>query len=255
MGKFEDFILNELEKRFPNYLKIGDEYLIRKQYIKAIESYQKAMEAQSQNPYLYYNWAACHFALGQHEEATKKLKISVRLKPDFSDAFVSWGLALMSQHRLREAVNKFKKASKISPDDPKVWFNYGSVLEMLEYPEDALKMYLKTLELAPVTGDGTELTAPREHVQALNKIALMELGKNNYKEAIKMYQQAVKLDPKFSPAYYNLAVSLAKIGKNDAAIKSLARAMDNDASIFNRAKEEPAFEPLKAEPEFKKLIP
>jgi tetratricopeptide (TPR) repeat protein len=255
MGNLNDFILKELEKRFPNYLKMGDECLVRKDYRRALEFYQKAEAAQGSNPYLHYNWAACFFALEEYDAAITRFKIAVKLKPDFTDAYINWGITLMNKHRLREAVKKFKQASKIAPDDPKVYLNMGIVLEMLEYPEDAEENFLKVLEKTSPTQEHGDLKASNERIIALNKLALLDMKKDKLQEAINKFQQIVKIDPKFAPAYYNLAIVHANTGKDSKAIENLAKAIDYDGSAFRRAKEEPAFKKLQNNEAFKKLIP
>lgn len=255
MSIIKDFILQQLEKVFPNYLKLGDECFLKKEYAKAIEFYKKGERVQGYNPYLHYNWAACLYALGKYEESIPRFKKAITIKHDFADAFCNWGLALINVGHPEQSIKQFKRAAKISPNDPKIYFNWGIALEKLNNIEEAVQLYQKVINLTPTTFVNGNETADRNHIMALNQLALYDLKKEDYKESAKKYQQLVKLDPNFAPGYYNLAIVFARLNKPDMAVKSLKKAVLNDPKAAQRIKDEPAFATLASLPEFKELLP
>lgn len=254
MGNIKEFILKKLESAFPNYLKLGDEQLIKKKYAKAIEFYIKAEPVHNKNHYLYYNWAAALYALGKYDEAIDKFKLTVHINPEFSDAHCNWGLALMNKGRLREAVSKFKQASKLNPNDPKIFLNYGLVLEQLNYSEDATKMYNKVIDLVAPESQNSCDCLDQNFIMALNQLALQNIKREKYLEASYKYEKIVRLDPIFSPGYYNLAICYAKINKPAEAVECLKAAIVTGKGVLKRAKTEPAFKVLEFRPDYKEII-
>lgn len=254
MGKIDDFLLKKLEETYPNLLKAGDDYLLKKEYKEAIALYKKAEQTHATNPYLYYNRATCYFALGNFTEAIKDFKRTVRLKNDFTDAYCNWALSLMSLDRYRESVKIFKDGIKTNPEDPKINLHYALVQEKLDNYDEAKKYCNKVLELCPIKIDGFKQEANQFHIMALNQLALIEIKQNKHQEAINQYQKIVKLNPKFAPAFYNMAICYTNLKKADMAIKCLAKAKEIDYKVSKRAKEDPNFKPLENLQSFKDLF-
>lgn len=238
MGSFKKLILNKLEQMFPNYLKLGNDCLLKKKYKEAIENYKKALPIQGANPLLHYNWAASLFAIGEYKESLSKFKQATRIKNDFTDAYVHWGLALINLNQPHQAFSKFKYAEKYNPTDPKIHFHFGLLLEQLEKTEDAMQKYEKVIELSTAK-DGDENN--QYHIMALNQLALIQLRQENYPETAKRYTHLLKLSPDFAPAYYNLAIANLQMQKNEESVQNLKRAIELDYQVTQRVRKDPAF--------------
>lgn len=246
MGKFTDSIKNKFDKMFPNYLKLGDEQLAKKNYKKAIEFYQQGLVIQGYNPFLHYNWAACLFALGRYEEACKKFKRATRIKKDFGDAYLYWGQALININQPHQAYSKFKYAAMFNKEDPRPYFHWGLLLEQLEKHDEAKEKYDRVLEL---TAKDEQNRFRHYRLMTLNQFAQKELGKLNFSGACTKFQEILNIDPDFGPALYNYAIAAARTGQLDTAARNLKKAIDQDLKLAKRAKIEPAFEKIFNHPE------
>lgn len=246
MGSFKKLILNKLEQMFPNYLKLGNECLLKKKYKDAIANYKKALPIQGSNPLLHYNWAASLFAIGEYQESLSKFKRATKLKNDFTDAYVHWGLALINLNQPHQAFSKFKYAEKYNPTDPKIHFHFGLLLEQLEKTEDAVKKYNKVIELS--TTKDADINN-QYHIMTLNQLALILLRQENYPETVKRYTSLVKLSPDFAPAYYNLAIANLQMQKKEEAVQNLKKAIEIDYQVINRIKKDTAFSVLLTHPD------
>lgn len=255
MGKIRELILKKLEDIYPNYLKLGDERLLKKDYKGAIEFYKKALPIQFKSPYLHYNWATALFAIGSYKEATTRFKRALIIKPDFADAYVHWGLALIHMNQPHPAMHKFKHAARIAPEDPKIYFHWGMLMEQLGKPEFANEKYSKVLELTPVNKNTPDNKFNEYHLMALNQLALYEIKVQNYAEAINKYQRLVELSPDFTPAYYNIAAAAVHLKKNDLAATNLKKAIEQDINVVKRIKQDPIFKNLLGHDILKPLIP
>lgn len=244
-------ILSILEKFIPNYIKLGDDCLISKQYLKAIEYYKKASLIKPNNSILHYNLATCLYALGRYDEAIKQFEITVKLDPNLLDAHLNWGLALFVQNQIAESMEKFETCIKMNPKDSRAFFNYGLTLEKINKIPEAENMYKKVLEISTQNSENNQ--NKRNLILSLNQLALIDLKKSNFKDSIHKYQELLKLDNLFSPAYYNIAIAFTKINKFDYAIKNLEMFISLNPDGPQKILTEPIFTSLMQLPEFKKL--
>jgi hypothetical protein len=92
--------------------------------------------------------------------------------------------------------------------------------------------------------DGWELWAP------LNP--LYEAGE--YAEAADRGRQLVEAHPQYTGLFYNLACCESLAGRTADAVDHLGRAIDRSEESRAYAKDDPDFDPIRAEPAFKELI-
>jgi tetratricopeptide (TPR) repeat protein len=252
---FGGSFFKKLNDMFPNRQKLGDECLAKKKYKEAIEHYEQALAIQQANPYLHYNWATCLFALGRYKESLSKFRRAVHLKPDFSDALCHWGIALIHINQPHQAMSKFLKASYANPDDPKIYFHWGLLFEQLDKMDKAFEKYNKVLELTPVVQEDGEQKVNKFRVMTLNQMAIVELNKKNYPEALRKYKEIVDLAPEFPPVYYNIAIAYANTNNIDEAARNLKIAIDKDLNAVKRARIEGAFAKVLVHPELQSYFP
>jgi tetratricopeptide (TPR) repeat protein len=73
-------------------------------------------------------------------------------------------------------------------------------------------------------------------------------------KAIEHYEQAIKLDPKFSKALYNLACEYAKDSQPEKALVNLEKALALSTQLKMLARQDPDFASLRDQEAFKKLM-
>ena len=251
---FKDLISNKLDKMFPHHLKTGDEYLMKQNYKKAIEYYEKAAEVQGQNPHLYYNWAASLYALGKYKESLEMFKRAVHYKPDYSDAYCHWGLALANLGQPHQAVNKFRAAKKIAPNDPKIYFHMGMLMENILKHDKATENYNKVIELCVLNPPASGEEPNMYHIMALNQLALQDLRNKKFAEAGKKFKELVTLSPDFGPAYFNLAMTNVKTNQPEEAVKNLLKSIEINPEAAHRVKQEKAFQNILKHPDLQNVI-
>lgn len=70
------------------------------------------------------------------------------------------------------------------------------------------------------------------------------MKKGRSEEALYPLQEAVRLDPSLSDAFYNLAVAAARMGDREDAVRWLHQALERDPSLASVARNEKAFQDL-----------
>ncbi len=124
--------LNELEKSVAIFPKFGDAYNQmgmtwdrKKNYQKALESYQKAVGTNENNPMVYNNMATLYFNTGQYNEAFKMFEKAVKLKPDYAEAYMNMGSTYGSTKQYDNAISCFLKAIKLDPQLAQAYYFMG----------------------------------------------------------------------------------------------------------------------------------
>ena len=155
-------------------------------------------------------------------EAIPHLKRAIELDPTFAMA-----------HALMSAVYANTGQSALAPSFSRRAFELRDRVSERErffiswrYYRDAIQAWDKALELA----QSWTATYPREAV-AFNSLgsALIRLGR--FDESVQAFRDAIGLDPRFSPAYSNLAASLLGVDRLAEARAVLQQAADRKLSF------------------------
>jgi FkbM family methyltransferase len=141
------------------------------------------------------------------DEALMNYERAVALKPDFAEAIINCGNALLVLRRPEEALATFDRALQIRPDYVQALNNRGTVLLTLKRPLDALAAYDRALAIRP---DYADALSNRGN-------ALLELDKPN--EALTSYDRALALLPNQPHALCNRGKALRELGRPEAALE------------------------------------
>ena len=98
------------------YLSIGDEYFKKRQYEKAVESFQQAAHLNPDNALAHSNIGLSYYESGKHAEAIEPLKQAISLKPDYINAHYILGAAY---HRVGEKDAALEQHEILRRLDPK----------------------------------------------------------------------------------------------------------------------------------------
>ena len=198
-----------------------------------------------------------HFRLGlkhhqaeEYLEAAEEYKTASELKPEYSEAYNNWGVALMelaeiksgneAEELYKEACKKYDKAITYKQDYHEAYYNWGVALmelaeiksgnEAEELYKEACKKYDKAI------------TYKQDYHEAYNNWAnsLSELAKTKsgseaeelYKEAFEKYNLATTYKQDDHQVYYNWGVALMKL----ATIKSGNEAEELYEEAFEKYK-------------------
>lgn len=97
---------------------------------QAEREYKKCMQIEPKYPFPYYNYALILREKGDLEGAIDNFQTTVRLKPDFSEAWRDLGLAIFeraSSGDLLQALDALEKAEKLVPNNPKIHYHLGII--------------------------------------------------------------------------------------------------------------------------------
>ena len=198
-----------------------------------------------------------HFRLGlkhhqaeEYLEAAEEYKTASELKPEYSEAYNNWGVALMelaeiksgneAEELYKEACKKYDKAITYKQDYHEAYYNWGIALVKLAKTKsgsEAEELYKEAFEKYKLA-----TTYKKDDHEAYNNwgLALCLLAKTKsgseaeelYKEAFEKYNLATTYKQDDHQVYYNWGVALMKL----ATIKSGNEAEELYEEAFEKYK-------------------
>jgi len=199
----------ELDPDDPDVLALRGSCLTRLgRHEAALEVYDRVLEIDPDPmPTTYYNRALSKAGLGRHEQALEDYDRAIELEPDSARAHFYRAVSKASLGRHRTALPDFDRALELAPRYPEGHYNRGVCRGKLGLYREAIDDYTRALELDP--GSLKPL---------LNRaFALARLGRHT--EALEDYDRAIELEPAHPLAYHKRAVSLTRLGRYAEAIE------------------------------------
>jgi len=155
---------------------------------------------------------------------------------DAANAFRA-GVRLLREQKPHEAAEAFQKAARLDSSYPYVSIYLGDALLQLKKYDQALQCYWRSLASDPPVGG--------ESFRALEGVGCAYLGfatepgnedltgpmkKKLIKDAIRCFDQVIKISPKYAPAYNNRGRAYHLLGDADRAITDFSKAIELDSA-------------------------
>ena len=199
------------------YLQLADLYFERGEYEQAIRTYLSAIELISEN---------------QHSQPAGTANI-----------FYNLGNSYLRAQQLEAAVSAYQQAVEINPEMISAWANMGTVLleterfdSAIAACQSALKAHTTTLSLGKVSGvSPSELSNIEFTLKTAQDIKAGEYTMQAYRlwrqglsagnrgdilTALKLWEQAVTLSPRYATAHENLTWGYFNLQQFDDAIQA-----------------------------------
>ncbi|HVU45241.1 MAG TPA: tetratricopeptide repeat protein [Terracidiphilus sp.] len=168
-----------------------------------------------------------------HAERQRHLEQAVKLSPDFSPAWMALGREDYQGQQYDEAARAFAKVDRDGPDGLEAGFYRGLSLLFSGDYSHAEQVFAQVARILPLG-------------EVLNNqgVAVSRQGH----DATALFVQAASADPNAADYHFNLAVSLQRHGKTDAALNELAQCLklrpsDSEAQALQAAWKSPAVVP------------
>jgi tetratricopeptide (TPR) repeat protein len=154
-----------------------------------------------------------------------------------ADAFQA-GRRLLREQKPREAAEAFQKVARLDSSYPEVYIYLGDALLQLKKYEEALACYGKSLATDPPSGG--EVFRALEGVGCVYLAVASEPKKEDLTEpmqkkfindAIRCFDQVIKISPKYAPVYNNRGRAYHLKGDTDRAIADFSKAIELDPAF------------------------
>ena len=209
-----------------------------------------------------------HHIAKEYLEAIEEYKAATELKPEYSEAYYNWGVALMglaktksgneAEELYKEACKKYDKAITYKQDYHEAYYNWGvALMELAEIKSgnEAEELYKEAFEKYKLA---TTYKQDDHNTYDAWGLALVELAKTKsgseaeelLNEAIKKFQQAVE----YGGDAYHLANLYGLIGKKAEALKYLDIALSRNEITINFVEQDEDWEEFRNDPDFQNLL-
>ena len=152
-------------------------------------------------------------------------------------------LTAKSQDMTGEAIQLFKKVIDLDPDHPEAYLHLGNLYFFQRQDiEKAQNMYREAVRI------------DQDNKIAYNNIGVTYLHQERYGKAEANFKAALKRDPGYVDALYNLACVATRQGRSGEAVNYLRSAAGINPEAASWAADDQDFETLKGNPEFDAFI-
>ncbi|NXA36896.1 TMTC3 protein, partial [Eudromia elegans] len=180
------------------------------------------------------------------EEADQLYRQAISMRPDFKQAYISRGELLLKMNKPLKAKEAYLRALELDRTNADLWYNLAIVYIELKDPAEALKNFNRALELNPMhklalfnsallmQESGDARLRPEAKQRLLNYVKEEPQDANGYfnlgmlamddkkdTEAEAWMKKAIRLQPNFRSALFNLALLYSQTAKELMALPIL----------------------------------
>ncbi len=107
------------------YFSRGTGFDQSKMYQEAIDAYEQSLKIKPDFADAYINLGIDYYELGKYEKAINAFKQAIRIKPDLLSAYNKLGAAYIICGEYSKAIDTFKKVIEVDPNNISAHFNLG----------------------------------------------------------------------------------------------------------------------------------
>ena len=195
-GAEADEAFREYLDRDPERAVIAEAMQLQRdeKYAEAIPIYADLLKKNPKNINAMHNLALCYWHGEKRlDDAHAMLRRVTQLASDFAAAWLNLGTLLYEMNKYQESIAAHQKAAQLDPNDVEVWSGLGSSYARAMMPDEAINAFEKSIEL----GNN------RAGMLSAYAWELKTVGRQE--DALRAYRKAVKVRPRFGPAYWSMA--------------------------------------------------
>ena len=207
----------------------------------ALDSFQKAVKAESTNAEALFGYGKALVLLGRADEAVSPLTRAVTADPKNAEAFRLRGSAYAALYKTKQAIEDLKHSIELNPEDHESYFTLGAVQMRLEEYKPAVDQFIEAIKhYKPKSGD-EDLPYYQGHLtlaaayNELGKAAKDAAAKKAAYEAAAAEAQKIvaQLDTKnpthvkiLAAALFSRGVAERMLGQLGPAVRTLTQAIE-----------------------------
>lgn len=165
------------------------------------------------------------YEAGKYREAAEHYALASKIKPEVFRAFYALGAAHEAAGQFKEAASAYKTATALKPDP------------LSDDPSAPFKLQYALANSQAASGQHAEaVTTYRQVIEQIEKagarmanpyynLALSLVALNRQQEAIAAFTKAVEIDPDYAEAHYNLGVIHSKTEHYAEAVEAFKKAI------------------------------
>lgn len=194
------------------YSSIGVEYMLLKEYDKALHFLKKGLDGCPDISEQYLEITNCYFNLDMSDDAVEFFKSEIDKNPHNIAAWMSLGNCYLRLHLLEKAVEQYEYALAIDQHYDTAYTNIATIFNELERYQDTID----------IVEEAIRNNVKKPLLYCLYGEALHKTGKKL--EAINCYNKVIEIDENVAEAYAGIAFIFCEEENHQSAIKFLEHA-------------------------------
>ncbi|MBI2565862.1 MAG: tetratricopeptide repeat protein [Candidatus Schekmanbacteria bacterium] len=221
---------SELDPTSANaFFDMGAIYYQKGDTESAVKSFLTAKDLSPNNPEVYFNLGASYNKMEQVDKAEETLRECLRLKKDHLKATYLLGLVLTKMKRFDDAIVVYQGAISANGSDWNLHYLLGNSYYLKGSEDNAITAYERALEL-----NRGNVQVANNLGNLYYKRGNYERAQKYYKEGLAdvagELERGAVVDKKFALPFYNLGNSLYQNQQYDEAVKAYQNALKIDAN-------------------------
>ncbi|KST65182.1 tetratricopeptide repeat protein [Mastigocoleus testarum] len=229
------------------YVKLGDRFLEKTEYERAMENYTQALQIKPNETEIYYKRGFAKYQLGNYQGAIEDCTWVITNHPNYVKAYNYLGDARYQLGDYEGAIADYSEVIRLNPFDANAYINRADARYNLGDKQGAIEDYVHAIDINPDRNysyenltqvpnnpeNHLEISQAKEIIQGINPEdvdAYKNRGNNrydlgDYRGAILDYTRIIELDPdpeiyvKRGDAYYDFGDKKAAIADYTEAIQ------------------------------------
>jgi tetratricopeptide (TPR) repeat protein len=182
---------------------------------QAEQVYRAILQKQPEHAEAWHLLGVLAEQAGSHDQAMACIGRAVQLRPGVPLFHTNLGTACRSAGQFDEAVAHYREALRLRPDDAVAHANLGAALVDLGKPVEALAAGGEALRLWSAGG---RVPPPAAAAACHNTLGNAHRAAGRPQEAVAHYREAVRLQPDYALAHFNLGFTLVEQGRPAEAV-------------------------------------
>jgi tetratricopeptide (TPR) repeat protein len=233
---------------------LGTSEAIRRDYLRALSSYQQAEHWDSTLPGLEKNVGQCAFRAGKYPEAIAGLSQALAQHPEAMAVRAQLGMAYFATNQYPQAVQVFAPLGERGMEDGEIGYAWAAALAHtgdMNGASEVLRVYeprahagaqlLLTGQLWTEIGDYARATATLKRASMENASLLKAhfysglayIRWEHWPEAVQEFQEELKLSPRDPDAQYHLGFVYMQQAKVEDAVALFRKVVAEDPGYAN----------------------
>lgn len=199
------------------YNAIGKALVDKGAYDDAFIYLKKVVELEPSNSIAHNNISYILYKKKNYNEARQAAIVAIMTWPDNAEAHNNLGLIYLEEGLLDNAIAEFKYSIRLK-GSPQSMVNLGVAYDKKGLLDEAIMEYKSALAIEPWFKDDVIYNIVAAYTnRGFDVMAISDSGSAQYKEAIKLFKEALLYNPDDSYATYGVALALDSIGERDEA--------------------------------------
>lgn len=210
------------------YRKKGDQFLAERRYPEALESFQKAVEADPKFAAAHFGMGLAHKRMHADDDAETALNKGLKIEPKNTAGLGALAQVYLDTDRSSEAVKVLQTALDISPERYDLHFWLARAYEDIGRKDDSKAEYGKAQILAEIQAKQKPKDPDVRHILSLIQNNLGRNDSGRYEEAIRWGKEETELSPDDAEAHSSLGANYYNLKKYPEAIEEFKKAVGID---------------------------